>query len=176
MSKGCKVCDDRAMFVAVGEQLDRKEKFAFIARVITARGFPVSAITVSHHAKHRHEVYDYAAREAEGTLPFIAIGVSGIPVTKVEQHDIAKLIQQKMGDAISVMETHQLLDKDNQAAIGNAIKAQAVIDKRAAAQKKIGTGEALLAVLAALRAGVPLPQIGDGMVIDSTAVEVDAED
>ena len=156
MSAGCKVCDDRVLRTAVDELLDQKETFSFISRVMTARGFPVSANVASSHASHR---YLYAAPEA----------------TKVEQRDIAKLIQQKTGDAIAEMSVPDLLDKDNQAAIANALKAQVIIDKRAAAQKKIGTGEALLSILAALSAGVPLPQLEDGLVIDSTAVEVPVE-
>lgn len=145
------------MRVAVDEYLDQKEPFAFIARVMTARGFKVSADVVSKHSRHRHE-YAPPPTAAPNT----------------ERRDIAKLLQQRMGDAIATMPDDELFDKDNQSAIGNALKAQNIIDKREIAQKKQTGADVLLSLLAALRGeGRPAPQLEDGMTIEGEAVEVD---
>lgn len=137
------------------ELLDKKETFAFIGRVMTARGWPVSAGVVSSHAKHRHE-YQSA---------------SSAPTPSTEKRDIAKLLQDRMGRAIEVMPEADLFDKDNQAAISNALKAQAQIDKREMARQKAGSAELAWALLGLLSA--PPPQLEDGLTIEGEAHEVE---
>jgi hypothetical protein len=95
----------------VDELLAARNPYTRTAGIMAARGFPVSAQVVSTHDKHRHE---YEIK----------------PQTKTEKADLAAIISAKMAQTIIAMEPEDMFDRNIQPALGTALKAQAIIDKR----------------------------------------------
>lgn len=109
------ICDDKVAKRAIDEDLERGLTFVGLARLMTLRGFAVSAATVGHHNSHREPSVRSDA--------------------KVAKRDAAIIIRDKLLDAMDVAEGDEnsrfhILAKDSQGAIANALKAQVVIDKR----------------------------------------------
>jgi hypothetical protein len=154
MSAGCKICDDLAFRAAVDEELSRGNSFSYIARVMTARGFSVTPPTVANHKRHQS---DYIAPAAAGAAP-----------PGITKRDIATILRDRMAGIVETMDDADLIDKDNQPFIGNAIKTQAVIDKREVVRKGNTTFVLQLAGALAERLALPEP-----VTIEGEAFEVD---
>jgi hypothetical protein len=101
------------------------------------------------------------------------------PMPKISGADLTTAYRDRMKALIDQMDDEQLLDKDVQAAIANALKAQNALDAREKAKAKTGqTLELLAGLRLILLGGVPAPeplQLDDGQVIEGEAVEVAAE-
>lgn len=110
----CKVCDDKLACRAVDEELEKGLSGAALARLMTLRGFEVSAQTILEHNKHRQPM-----------------ATPGVAKTR---KDLATLVRDKVlakvesGDADDFM----LFSKPGQGAISVGLKAEALIDKREA--------------------------------------------
>jgi hypothetical protein len=127
MSTGCKVCDDKAVQLLVDRYLDQHIQYTTIARTLVLGGFQVSDGTISTHDKHR---------------------VKSLPAdVKPSKRDAAVFIKNRVMDALEKLDEevdpvtgekglgHGILAKDLQPALGTALKAQAIEDKRE--QKKV---------------------------------------
>jgi hypothetical protein len=147
---GCKVCDDIALKGGVDELLEGKAPYTQIARRMTARGFPVSADIVSSHDKHRHE---YPTKSQ----------------TTIERRDVAAIIRDKMTQTIVAMNPGDMFEKDLQPALGTALKAQAIIDKR---ETKKPQQNFFIELYMGQRVG-PAALLDDPNVIDGEATEVE---
>ena len=170
MSLGCKVCDDKAVCLTVDRYLDQGLSCLLISQTLTLGGWAVAAPTVSRHKLHYTR------------------GVN--PDLKPSRRDAAIIIKNRVLDALELVEERpgewltdaegnrvymkggSILDKDLQPALGTALKAQALEDKRELAKAKGGAVQVLTALLAALR-GEPVLLLEDGNMIEGDAVEVD---
>jgi len=151
MSTGCRICDDKVLRRAVDEEIAKGLAYAGTARLMTARGFPLSPTTVSSHVNGRHKE-DYAPVPAAAT---------------VSKRDAAAIIKNRLLDAIEADPDLDILDRDVQSALSTALKAQGLEDKRE--QKKV-TQNFWLSVGAGLQGVSGL--LEDSNTIEGTAVEV----
>ena len=170
MSLGCKICDDKAVCLTADRYLDQGVSASLIARTLTLGGWPVTAPTVGKHKAHYTR------------------GVN--PDLKPSRRDAAIIIKGRILDALEEVEERpgtwmdddeghrvyvkggSILDKDLQPALGTALKAQALEDRREAAKSKGGAVQVLTALLAALR-GEQVPLLEDGNTIEGDFSEVD---
>jgi hypothetical protein len=120
---------------------------AGISRSMASFGLNVSADRINNHAKH------YAPPEARQ------------PGTR--KRDFAILVREKAVEQFEAGEL-DLTDKDHAPGISAGLKAQALIDKREAGQKKQTQAEAFVALLSALRGEDPVALIEDGLTIEGT--------
>ena len=121
MSTGCKICDDKAACLTIDRYLDQHVFYATIARALTLADWPVTAVTVANHDKHR---------------------VPGVnPEIKAGKRDAAVIIKGKVLDALEARESFidpttgvelgfDILDKDLQPALKTALAAQSIEDRR----------------------------------------------
>lgn len=156
MSTGCKICDDIVVRTVVDEEIAKGNSYAFIARVMTARGFKVTPPTISSHRRHQSDYVEPAPAGAPppGVLP---------------KRDLAVLLKDRMLSVVETMSDDDLVAKDLQPFIGNAIKTQAVIDKRE--NVKRGNNTFILQLAGAL--ADQMLQIEDGNTIEGEAVELE---
>jgi hypothetical protein len=151
MSLGCKICDDKAVCRVVDEELERGLTYTAIARMMTLRGFKVTAVTIGRHNRHRTPT----------VLPEIAR----------KKRDFAIMVRERAADMLEAGQL-DLADKDKVPGINAGLKAQAIIDKKEVQRQKQSAADVLIALLGALRGEPPL-QLESGDVIDGTAVEIE---
>lgn len=146
------ICDDKAACRAIDEELGKGGNGEFVARLMTLRGFAVTADTVREHKRH-------------------AVGASDAAVAAKTPKDMARAVRDK---ALEMFEGGKLTldDKDHVPGITAGLKAQAELNKQAA---KIDDRKTMIGI-AYLLAGHQPPEhllIGEGTVIDGEAREVE---
>ena len=151
MSLGCMVCDDKAACAVIDELLEKSFTYAYVARVMTLRGFSITAPTIGRHDKHR--------------------GATALPEVVKRKRDFAIMVRDKAADLLED-DKLDLTNKDTVPGINAGLKAQAALDKREANRPKQGLADVLLALLGALK-GEPPKQLTEGEVIEGSAVEVE---
>lgn len=166
MSKGCKICDDIPTRIVIDEELAKGNSFAFIERVMKMRGFSVTGPTIAKHKRHQHDYLDPLNENAG-----VEVAPAGAPPPGVTKKDLATLLKDRMTKVIETMEDEDLVSKDMQPFIGNAIKTQATLDKREGRKQGTQTFALLLAGAIAERMGVP--QIAGPVTIEGEAEEIE---
>lgn len=104
------ICDDKAAKRAIDEELGKGGSAAFVARLMTFRGFEVSDQTISEHKKHA----------AEAVPP-------GIAKTR---KDFATMVRDKAATLLDNGEL-DLTEKNHAGGIMAGLKAQAELNKQA---------------------------------------------
>lgn len=152
----CKVCDDKVLRKVIDEEAGRGLNSVTISRLMTARGFPVSADMIRVHRKH----------SATANIP------PGVATGK----DLAVLVRDKTVEAIE-NETLKITDP-NWRNIGPGMSAQGLIDKRANKTDDRKTAIALAMILSGATGGGAPERllIEDGQTIEGSFEEVDDEE
>lgn len=155
----CMICDDKIACRAIDEELAKGLSGEALARLMTLRGFSVTAPTILSHAKHR--------------VPIPPPGVAK------KKRDLALLVRDKVAERIENAEGDDeamdslLFSKGGQGAISVGLKAEAIIDKREA---RVDDKQTVLKLALLLAGGgqllAPPELIEDGMTIEGEAREV----
>lgn len=111
----CKVCDDKLACRAIDEELEKGMTGAAVARLMTLRGFEVSAQTILEHNKHRRPIAPPGVAKTKRDL-----------ATLVRDKVIAKVEAAGDGEELEAI----LFSKGGQGALTVGLKAEALIDKR----------------------------------------------
>ena len=150
------ICDDKVACRAIDEELERGMTGAALARLMTLRGFEVTAPTVLQHAKHRQ--------------PIAPPGVA------TRKRDLALLVRDKAYTMAENMPDELFADKGVQGALTVGLRAEALLDKREARTDDRKSVIQLAILLAGGPAGLLAPPeltSGDDDIIEGTAEEVD---
>lgn len=142
---GCKVCSDPIFKRVVDEELAKGISFTGLSRMMTMRGFPVTAGTLSRHKDHQAEYQGFNPETAEFDVP------SPKPQPRIPKRDASIYIKNRLLDALEGVQDGEpgrwedvdgervyfppspgILSKDLQPALNTALKAQAIEDKREA--------------------------------------------
>jgi hypothetical protein len=96
---------------------------------------------------------------------------------KPTNRDLAIMVREKIADAVEDMpgEGLLLMGKELAPALNAGLKAQAMLDKREAVNKKLGIAAGALSLqmwLAGLHDAPPPPELDDGNTVEGVAVEV----
>lgn len=152
----CMVCDDKVACRAIDDELAKGLTYAALSRLMTLRGFDVSAPTLSQHDKHR----------APGPPPDVA----------KRKRDLAIMVRDKVADKVE-SETFDILDRDNQSAIKSGLLAQKMLDTREA---RTDDRKVAFAIATLLAGGGPAGFLAppdlvgeDENVIEGEAVEIE---
>jgi hypothetical protein len=154
LPKPCSVCAIPALakFADANTELSASG----LSKQAETAGMNLSADRIQTHRKHRAD---------EGYL-----------AASTTKKDLAILIRDKVAMRVET-EDFDVLDRNVAAGLGAGLKAQALIDKRDAREKKMTQAEGFLAILSALRGEGhgPTVLLEDPNVIDGVAVEIDAD-
>ncbi len=98
---------------------------------------------------------------------------------KATNRDLAIMVRDKVAEAIEDMpgETLILLGQEIGPTVNAGLKAQTILDKREAVNKKLGIAAGALSLqmwLAGLNEAAPPPELDDGLTVEGEAVEVEA--
>lgn len=157
----CMICDDKVACRAIDEELAKGMTGAAVSRLMTLRGFEVSASTVNEHKGHM--------------MPMAPPGVAKT------RKDLATLVRDKVQTAVENGEI-DILDKMGQGAIKTGLAAEKIIDTRAARSDDKKLALALsMALLGGGPAGFLAPPdligeddgVEDDDMIEGTAVVVE---
>jgi hypothetical protein len=151
----CKVCDDKAAAKAVDEELRKGVSAAGVAKLMTMRGFAVTAPTILGHKQH--------AVQSQVAAP-----------PDLKKRDLAVMVRDKVADLVEDDEI-DFLDKNHMAAVGMGLKAQAEINKQVnKAENKEFKLSIFLSGASLGRLGVPAALlIDDGNTVDGEFEPVD---
>jgi len=151
--------------VAVDEELSKGSTGAYIARLMTARGFPVGPDTVLTHKQH-----------------WVPIAPPGVAKRK---NDAATFLLDRVIRAVENLpepiegERDPILDKHLQPALQTALKAQTIVDRREARTDDKKAAFQISVLLAGGPAGLLAPpdltdkDADDDFIIEGEATEVD---
>lgn len=153
----CMVCDDKLACRAVDEELEKGMSGAAVARLMTLRGFQVTAPTINEHNKHRQPM--------------------ATPDVARTKKDLATLLRDKIMEKVENNPEFDILDKEVQPALKTGLMAEGLIDKRVARTDDKKAAIQIAVLLAGGPAGLLAPPDlrgdEDDNVIDGEAVEVD---
>lgn len=157
----CRICATPALKDYIDAGLTKGLSASGLAAGVEAMGGNIQPETISRH-KARHWVMP--TRE-------------GAPTPT--KRDLAIMVREKVADAVEPMtgEAMLLFGKDMAPAINAGLKAQAMLDKREAVNKKLGIAAGALSLqmwLAGLNEAPPPPELDDGNTIEGEAVEVES--
>lgn len=149
----CMICADKAACRAIDEELAKGGNGEFVARLMTLRGWPVTAATILGHKKH-------AVGAADGTL------------AAKTARDFARVVRDKASELFDNGEL-TLTDKDHVPGITAGLKAQAELNKQANKTDDRKTGIAIAMILSGATGAVPAHLlIGDGLTIEGEFEEL----
>lgn len=159
MAVRCRICGVPALRDYVDSALNKGLSNRAISAGIEAVGGTLDPDIVARHKK------------AHWTAPVR----EGAPTPT--KRDLAIMVQEKVADALEDMpgEGILLMGKELAPAINAGLKAQAMLDKREAVNKKLGIAAGALSLqmwLAGLGSAPPPPELDDGNTIEGEAVEV----
>ena len=159
MAARCRVCGNPALRDYVDSALNKGLSNRAIAAGIDAMGGTLDPDVVGRHKK------------AHWTMPVRA------EAPTPTKRDLAIMVQEKVADAIEDMpgEGILLMGKELAPAINAGLKAQAMIDKREAVNKKLGIAAGALSLqmwLAGLSDTKPPAELDDPNIVEGEAVEL----
>jgi hypothetical protein len=150
----CMICDDKLACRAIDEELEKGMTGAALSRLMTLRGFEVTAPTVLQHAKHRQPM-----------------APPGVAKTK---KDLATLVRDRVLQKIE-NDKFDILDKEIQPALKTGLMAEGLLDKREARTDDKKQVIQLAVLLAGGAAGlVAPPELTDGGEPDDEVFEGEA--
>lgn len=159
MPARCRICAVPALRDYVDGALNKGLTNKGIAAGMEAMGGSLDPETVGRH-KTRH----WTAPVREGA-------------PKPTNRDLAIMVRDKVADALEDMpgEGLLLMGKELGPAVNAGLKAQGILDKRDAVNKKLGIAAGALSLqawLAGLHSVEPPPELDDGNTVEGEAVEV----
>lgn len=157
----CLICKSPPLRLFVDTLLDKGISNAGIAAAMVDAGGKLDPDVVGRHKNNGHWVKPV---RTEGPQP--------------TKSDLAVLVRDKAYEAIKDKDPDMLLLMGKEVAplIGKGLQAEALIEKRAANERKHGLAAgalALQAFLAGLGNGAPPPELEDGNTVEGEVVEVD---
>lgn len=159
MPARCRICATPALRDYVDSALNKGLTNAGIAAGMEAMGGSIQPETIGRH-KSKHWTKPVRADAPRPT-----------------KRDLAVMVRDKVADAVEDMpgEAILLMGKELGPAINAGLKAEAMIDKREVANKKLGIAAGALSLqmwLAGLHNAQPPAELDDGNTIEVEAVEV----
>lgn len=159
MAARCRICGVPALRDYVDSALNKGLTLAAVAAGIEAMGGNITTETIGRH-KTRHWVKPVREDAPRPT-----------------NRDLAIMVRDKVADAVEDMpgEAILLMGKELAPAINAGLKAEQIIDRRAAVNKKLGIAAGALSLqmwLAGLHNAPPPAELDDGNTIEGEAVEV----
>jgi hypothetical protein len=150
------VCDDKAARQAIDEELGKGGTGEFIARLMTFRGFSITAATVLSHKKH-----------ALAVPPGIA----------KKKRDFALMVRDRASELLDNGGL-DLTVKDHGPGISAGLKAQAELNKQANKSDDRRTSVAIAMILSGAATGVPPAHllVGDGNTFEGSYEELAVEE
>lgn len=153
---GCKICDDKVAARAIDEELAKGESAAYVARLMTLRGFSVVDQTVLEHKKHS------------------LTASTAVIAAKGSRKHVSKIVEERVVAKLEADPNLDLTDKDIARMVGLGLKAEAEVNKQLSRVDDRKTAIAIAFILSGASGGGPPEHllIGDGDVIEGEATEV----
>jgi len=150
----CKVCDDKVTCRLVDEELAAGRTYAYIARYLTLKDWPVHADTIGQHAKHRKPVAPAAAKA---------------------KRDLAALMRDEVYDRMQQDGAMDLFMESKH--LQGAVKVGLLAEKQVEARDRKGTDKGIMIALGiALGGGAPPPHLLEaGDALEGEYVETDVD-